>query len=291
MKANLFIAGACKSGTSFLHDFLGKHPEICASVPKEPYFFELKKKYRDEKKYFNTYFSHSLNEKYLLDGRHRNMFFNWMPKSIYEYNNESKLIFILRDPVERAFSHWWMWYSRGILETSFTSTIRKEYLRLEKERMLEWGPDEYHKYITETVPNQRIAHADFESILESGLYYEQILKFISFFNLNQILILDFNKLNDEKYLENKLSSFLSLDFKFKVLNSNQTNEAREFRKVKNPLPTLFFVPKPLKNTLKKIFFKKPKIKKKDLVFLSDFYKNDNLKLKNELKLDFVNKWL
>tara|TARA_B100000378_G_C17985856_1_gene392111 strand:+ start:488 stop:889 length:402 start_codon:yes stop_codon:yes gene_type:complete len=131
-KANLFIAGACKSGTSFLHDFLGKNINVCASKPKEPYFFELPKEKRDEEFYVNKCFSHCNEEKYLVDSRHRNMFFEWIPKEIFNYNEDAKIIFILRDPVARAYSHWWMWYSRKIIKEKFHAAIKKEIKRLNK---------------------------------------------------------------------------------------------------------------------------------------------------------------
>ena len=41
-RPNLFIVGAMKSGSSTLHAYLGEHPEIFMSEPKEPcYFVEL----------------------------------------------------------------------------------------------------------------------------------------------------------------------------------------------------------------------------------------------------------
>lgn len=132
MKTNLFIAGACKSGTTFLHDYLSSQKDICGSIPKEPYFFELEKKYRNELSYFNSVFKNYSDEKYLLDGRHRTMFFSWIAYDVFIYNPEAKFIFILRDPIERAYSHWWMWYSRGVLKKSFHKTIINE-LKLIKE--------------------------------------------------------------------------------------------------------------------------------------------------------------
>jgi hypothetical protein len=38
-RPNLFIVGAMRSGTTSLHAYLGLHPEIFMSVPKEPSYF------------------------------------------------------------------------------------------------------------------------------------------------------------------------------------------------------------------------------------------------------------
>jgi hypothetical protein len=38
-KTNFFVVGNPKSGTSILHDYLDRHPDICMSSPKEPNVF------------------------------------------------------------------------------------------------------------------------------------------------------------------------------------------------------------------------------------------------------------
>ena len=54
VKPNLFIPGAAKSGTSSLHNYLNKHPDIFMSESKEPHFFSHTTKYSsriEHKKY------------------------------------------------------------------------------------------------------------------------------------------------------------------------------------------------------------------------------------------------
>jgi hypothetical protein len=292
MKANLFIVGACKAGTSFLHNYLGNQDEVCPSKPKEPYFFELEKDKRDEVKYMNKYFSHRKNESFLLDGRHRNMFFKWIPELIYNYNKESKIIFILRDPVDRAFSHWWMWYSRGIIKSNFRKAIQKEKLRLKEFKLSDLTPENYKFYIDNNVPDSRIAYADFETILESGLYFEQIQEFKKYFKKENILILDFDTLKNESELNAKLESFLQIEIKTLEPETKKMNKAKEFKKIIPGSSALsFLIPKKLKKYIKNLFYSKPEIKTSDEVFLKKFYHQSNLKLINHLGLSFTKKWL
>lgn len=105
MKVNLFIAGACKSGTTYLHHFLGQQKDICPSLPKEPYFFELTEELRDNEEYINKYFKSYNGERFLLDGRHRTMFFKWIPKAIKDYNEDAKIIFLLRELIDNNLSY------------------------------------------------------------------------------------------------------------------------------------------------------------------------------------------
>ena len=292
MKANLFIVGACKAGTSFLHNYLGNQDEVCPSKPKEPYFFELEKDKRDEVKYMNKYFSHRKNESFLLDGRHRNMFFKWIPELIYNYNKESKIIFILRDPVDRAFSHWWMWYSRGVIKSNFSRVIRDEKSRLKNMKLSKLTPEDYSSYINTKVPDSRIAHADFKTILESGLYFEQIQEFKKYFKKENILILDFDTLKNEGELNAKLESFLQIEIKTLEPETKKMNKAKEFKKIIPGSSALsFLIPKKLKKYIKNLFYSKPEIKTSDEVFLKKFYHQSNLKLINHLGLSFTKKWL
>jgi hypothetical protein len=48
----IFLVGAAKSGTSFLHNLISSSSKVCDSEPKEPYFFELM--IQDQRDYLNS---------------------------------------------------------------------------------------------------------------------------------------------------------------------------------------------------------------------------------------------
>lgn len=288
MKANLFIAGACKSGTTFLHDFLSEQEFILGADPKEPYFFELPEKSRNEDDYQKKYFETYENQKYLLDSRHRNMFFSWIPKAIHDYNAESKLIFVLRNPIDRAFSHWWMWYSRGIIKTSFVKTIKNEMKSIAQNgSFMDISPEDYEVFVREKSYQQRLAYADANTVVESGHYYEQLMRFLKYFDRDNMLILDFEMISNMSELNPVLSDFLKIEIS-NIDHVTRQNKARDHKKAKHFLAP--YVPKSVKSTLKNLFFKKPKISQKSYRLLHDHFYDHNQNLVDKFGLDFVKKW-
>jgi|SRR5690554_1001219 len=288
MKANLFIACACKSGTSFLHDFLGKQNEVCPSMPKEPYYFELKEDKRNHKEYLVRYFKHYSGEKYILDGRHRNMFFSWIPQDIYNYNKDSKVIFILRNPIDRAYSHWWMWYARNKIKSKFHKTVKDELKRISKEGyQMDFSPEEYAKFVEDKVLEKRLAYADALTIVESGYYYTQISRFKGLFGEHQLLILDYDEISDPMLLSQKLTEFLNITIcPFK--KEQRINQAPEYYKYKTSFSK--FIPKTIKSIIKDCFFRKREIPEKSRRLLKKHYLEEIEKLQKEFGIEFAKKW-
>lgn len=287
-RVNLFIVGACKSGTSYLHDFLGKQNHIFASVPKEPYFFELEKEKRDPNEYWSTYFKDAAGtENYFLDSRHRNMFFHWIPEAIKDYNPHSKIIFILRNPIDRAYSHWWMWYSRKVLQKSFHKEVTSQIKKLESgEREMNRTPKEYSDYIKSNAYGGRIAYADANTIVESGYYFSQMERYYKIFPEEQLIVLDYNILKNTEELVGKLEGFLKVPILGHELD--KVNTSKKYRKTSHYKAG--FLPIFVKKYLKTKFYSKPSMKSKTRVMLKEHYKCENEKLKDKLNLDFVEMW-
>jgi hypothetical protein len=119
---NLFIIGAMKSGTTYLHDLLSSHPDIFMSTVKEPCYFveqnELKRiapsmwgmgiwKSRDN---YLDLFSGSGSEKYRGESSTLYTYFpllQGVPERIYQFNPNAKLIYLIRNPLQRTLSHYW----------------------------------------------------------------------------------------------------------------------------------------------------------------------------------------
>lgn len=102
---SFFILGAAKCGTTSLHAYLGQHPDVCVSDPKEPFFFEAEFD-RGATYYFNRYFSHWAGERIVGEARHRNLYMPYIPERILRFNPRARLIICVRNPTERAISHW-----------------------------------------------------------------------------------------------------------------------------------------------------------------------------------------
>ena len=195
-KINFLIAGAQKSGTSALWEYLREHPEICLPEKKEIHFFDNDKFFSKKKIDYTHYHSFFKVEKqHKMIGETTPIYMYWMdaPKRIWQYNPEMKMIIILRNPIDRAYSHWNMQRDRGLETLSFSEAIRKETERARK-----------------SLPSQQ----RFFSYTDRGFYSEQIRRIWRFFEENNILIFRIEDLkrNPEQTLESvcrflKVSSF------------------------------------------------------------------------------------
>lgn len=143
------VIGAHKCGTSWLFNCLYEHPEILIKE-KIDYFFVAKKlDYGNE--WYQSHFKDkrgSLMVKGELSTVY--LFSEESAKEIYNFNPEIKLIVMLRNPIERTYSHYLQDIKMGEIskETSFESAISGN------PRMLEWGHykkhlEGYEKYFSE----------------------------------------------------------------------------------------------------------------------------------------------
>ena len=107
------IVGAQKCGTSALAHFLSQHPDVDMASPKEAHLFD--------RSYYSTEWTpEQIDERYRRFFRHCTgaslrgvatpvyMFLPEIARELKRYNSELKLIVLLRDPVERAISHYYM---------------------------------------------------------------------------------------------------------------------------------------------------------------------------------------
>jgi len=112
-KPNLFIVGAAKSGTTSLHNYLNQHPDIFMCNPKEPHYLINKEIGVDripvgvtEKSEYENLFIEGEDKKYR--GESSVMYLMYpeivIPKIKKEYDENTKVIIMLRNPVERAYS-------------------------------------------------------------------------------------------------------------------------------------------------------------------------------------------
>lgn len=110
-KPNLFIIGAAKSGTTSLHHHLARHPEIHMSEPKEPGFFvEDLDYYPTDENWYLSLFKEGTGLRYRGES---STHYTKLPTHpgvagrISSYCDEARLIYLMRDPIDRAISHYW----------------------------------------------------------------------------------------------------------------------------------------------------------------------------------------
>lgn len=186
---DFFLLGAAKAGTTSLHYWLSQHPGICMSEPKEPFFFEAEYE-RGLEYYRNKYFRHCEGKRLLGDARHRNLYLSYVPARIHASCPDAKFIAVLRDPVERAYSHWWHWYRLGEEQLPFREAIVADAQRIAAGRGVS-TPDEIAAYVRGIGASGRGPHRTY---LDSGYYAEQLERYFRLFPRDRFRIVLFERM-------------------------------------------------------------------------------------------------
>ena len=136
---DFMIIGAQKCGTGALHRFLSQHPEIGMSSPKELHLFDAPDYSRawtpaqiDAR--YRSFFAHCAGARIRGEATPIYLFFPEIARELARYNPELKLIVLLRDPVERAISHYYMEKNRDAEHRPLWSALLGEGSRLRRDR-------------------------------------------------------------------------------------------------------------------------------------------------------------
>jgi hypothetical protein len=170
-QVNFLICGTQKGGTSALDTYLREHPQICMADKKEVHFFDDEASFISNRPDYSKYhssFSPKNNDQ--LTGEATPIYMYWLdaPRRIWEYNPDIKLIVLLRNPIERAYSHWNMERSRNADDLSFWDAIQNE-----QERCREALPLQHRVY----------------SYIDRGFYLAQLRRLWMYFPKHQVLVI------------------------------------------------------------------------------------------------------
>ena len=151
------------------------------------------------------------------------LFHPLVAERIYKMMPEIKLIILLRNPVDRAVSHFNMMQRKGFeTSMSFAAALEKEEERLQPE---------YEKF--HTCPYYKSHNHQHHSYVSRGMYSEQLKRYFRYFDRNQLLILkseDFFS-NPVEVLQ-KIFKFLGVKpFHPKIKNTRSSYETVELSEV------------------------------------------------------------
>jgi hypothetical protein len=123
------IAGTQKGGTTALASYLYDHPEVSIPGKKEVHFFDTEQMFAgvaDNYERYHAAFSPSGRERLLCDATPIYMYWDAAPERIWRYNPAMKWIFVLRNPLTRAYSHWNMQRIKRRDPLPFLEALRTE---------------------------------------------------------------------------------------------------------------------------------------------------------------------
>lgn len=232
---DFLIIGTQKGGTTSLFNYLKQHPETALPDQKEIHFFD-KQYQKGPKWYFNKFPS-----VHLITGESTPyyLYHPYVAERVAHHCPKVKIIVLLRNPIDRAYAHFFMekQRKREPLPT-FEDAIKAEPERLENEKK---------KLIKNPFFNSAIHQT--HSYLDRGKYYSQVKRWFNHFPKEHFLIIKSEIFfqHTEKVLESV--------FKFLGLSHQEINNLKPWRQ--NHYPTM-----------------KPKTR----AYLSEYYAEENHKL-------------
>jgi len=183
---DFLIIGTQRGGTTSLYHYLQAHPCIELANTKDTHFFD--KKYSKDIGWYRGHFPTVLEKAYAQQVHKRPfvtgeaspsyLFHPHVPKRVVRALPHVKLIVLLRNPVDRAYSQYYHAIQLGHETLSFEEAIEREEERIAKERQ-KILQDEYY----ESFDYKHLSY------LSRGIYIEQLQAWMDLFLREQFLIL------------------------------------------------------------------------------------------------------
>lgn len=208
-KPNFFIVGTPKAGTTSLYHYLDEHPEVFVSPVKETNFFsynEIKDQglfYGEEHistlAQYESQFVNAGSAKAIGEASVSYLFYPSVPAKIKQYSPDAKIIVILRNPVERGYSHYLMDKRLGLVRVPYEDIIEKKGITHKNELF-------YQQYVS------------------LGCYYEQLKRYIDQFGRDSVKVfLQEDLIADMDKTMTSIYQFLGVDTDFKLLDDKSYN--------------------------------------------------------------------
>ena len=221
---NLFILGVAKSGTTTLADSLRQHPSIFITPWKEPTFFSSDDNYAQGMKwYLDSFFPNSENYMYRGDASPSYLYFSEKVARRIKADlagEALKFIIIFRNPIDRAYSHYWHNVNRGLHE------------RLTFEKALEAEGERLSSNDKELNDLGRIRYA----YVSAGQYVRQVKVFWNFFPKEDFKLLINEDLHRPNYAQtmNDMQEFLQVpmaEIKYEHSNPSYRPKSHAFQEI------------------------------------------------------------
>ena len=286
MKVDFFIVGAPKAGTTSLYHYLSEHPQVEMSSQKEPDYFS-DKAINEQGMYYTKNRVNTLDKYESLFVQKESvvygeasvsyLFYENVAEDIKKYNPNAKIIIMLRNPIERAFSHYLMDYRLGLISDSFENVLAKK-------------------------SKHKNAHLFYQQYIEVSKYAKQIQRYLDFFEKDSILFMyEDLKINKSKTVD-QVYNFLHISTEFAPDINTKYNT---FTMPKNKVIRLiysfvflrkiltFLFPTYLVKNIRVLLFKsdkKPELLKETRSLLKRIFNDDIKNLEEVLSKDY-SKWI
>ena len=225
---NLFVVGAPKCGTTSLYAYLRQHPKIFLADPKEPnhFVFSSNNPYGWQKShpYWNldaylTLFQAADNAHVVGEASTCYSLMPHVPRAIRAHNPDAKILAVLREPVQRAWSMYLYWHQ-------FNPACAHISIDDFRQRFL---ADDL------MTSHERQQAARVKWLRGAGMYWENLQHFYREFPANQIYLLQYDEFVQQPQASlKKICDFLEVDnFEFETGFRENRTAVPKFRKLYN----------------------------------------------------------
>lgn len=309
MIPDFYVVGAQKSGTTALCSIMSKHPDVFISTPKEPMFlsrddpmihpnffierqsewlnFDWERCRKDLLQRYDRLFETAGENQLCGEGSTTYMLSREAPARIYSLNPDARIIFLLRNPVNRAYSAYWHYVREGLAIWSFQKEIQ-----FNADRILAAGC--YKRYIERYLnifPREQIFIGLTEEFETDQLgFTKEVFKFLDLDTRNDI---EMNEKRNTAQVPASLSLHLFLNYMYKIVGAQfSAEDQRDVAQAKE-----------LSNFQRKLIHLISLIQKKNLknkryapmnsrirYALTEYYRRENLGLANLIGINLEKYW-
>jgi sulfotransferase family protein len=205
---NTFVIGAPRSGTTSLYEYLSTHPDVFMSPVKEPEFFSGSSRHADLDRYL-ALFERAGDEKVRGEASTGYLAHPTAAIHLQRCVPEARIIAILRDPADRAHSHF-VHTRRMIAENRQVLIARCEGRSME---------EEFSDVVDDALRDgsRPPARTTAEVWLRTGFYHEHLSRFRSLFAEDQLRVILFDDLvADTNAVMAGVFRFLGVDEAFRL---------------------------------------------------------------------------
>lgn len=205
---DFFIVGAARAGTTSLWWQLKRNSQVYMpedAQDKEPAYFSDKNQKMTLESYLALFNGANQTHKRIGEASTAYLTDYKSAQRIKDFNPEAKIIIVLRNPAERAYSLYnWMVQEGYEYAHSFQRALALEERRSKKKIPNFWEPEYYWNYM----------------YFSSGLYFQQVRRYLNLFKQNVSLIAFENLKNDFQQTYDQICNFLDIETN-KIINIPQ----------------------------------------------------------------------
>jgi len=221
---DFIIIGAQKSGTTSLYAYLSHHPQFLKPYEKEVHFFDggldaAVDNYKKGQAWYRAHFPFRSNgsASKVFEASPLYIFNPLVPDRMFDLLPQVKIVAMLRNPTERAISHYFHEKQRGYESLPIMEAL------LEEERRLEAAIQ------SKDYKNFSFIHHSYKS---RGHYKEQLERFFKRFPRQQFLILTSEEFfHDQNHVLRQVSEFAGAVSSFQVSDVRPRNVAKNKEQV------------------------------------------------------------